>query len=55
MPKMLRQLKTGRVYPWTEQLAARADMVEFEEPTAEATADEAAATETTAEAPKAKK
>lgn len=32
MQKLLKQKTTGAVYPWTETLAARNDMVDYEVP-----------------------
>lgn len=32
MQKLLKQKTTGAVYPWTETLAARNDMVDYEAP-----------------------
>lgn len=34
MPRFLRQLKTGRVYPYTDELATRKDMVAYDPETA---------------------
>lgn len=31
MPKYLKQIPSGYIYPWTPQLAERADMVVFEQ------------------------